>query len=359
MDGAALNLKIVEKFSPRVTPALVLVHLRTPLPGYLVASLSRLTKQFSTDIVLVTDAKRLHLPGVKVVHPRELGGDGWDLPLGLLRFDMRRHLWGTSFLRLIAVARLAELLNVPIIHLESDVVILWPEGLLAWGCCQPSVAYPLIGGELGIASTLMIRNADAASEFLNRLHSIADSMEESSEMDYLGRLHQQWPDVVALPRIPGALEGHHQDPDLRLNLRSEALARGIKPEALRNALFDGAALGISICGVDATHTRGIVRTWTGVHRDAVVPDDLVFSVEGDASDTRLLVHDPMRPDLTGRVVTLHCNSKEAKLFRSDGAALYRRIKAFDRGPRAVGLSLPAVRELASLKLRAASRRILG
>jgi hypothetical protein len=341
-------------------PVPVLVHLSTPVPRYLVNGLARLTRQFPTEVVLITDARLRPIPGVTLVHPRDLGIDhNWIAPTGLMQFEIRRHLWTTSYTRLVAIARFAQMHEGPIMHLESDVVVLWPEGLAAWGASQPAVAFPLMDDGLGIASTVMIRNAHSASEFLDRLLPIAEALEMASEMDYLGHLQRMWPEVVLLPRAPGDRGHSPAAQQMSQSLNEESLRQGLSLTDLEGAVFDGAALGISICGVDPIHTRGIVRTGTAIHRDKLAPKSFVLSAEGTADSLRLVIRDQERPEVTGRVVTLHCNSKEPQLFRTDGAALYRRVRGFNRGPRPVNVSPAAIRELLRLRMHGVSRRLHG
>ena len=341
-------------------PVPVLVHLSTPVPRYLVNGLVRLTRQFPTEVVLITDARMRPIPGVTLVHPRDLGiGHDWIAPTGLMQFEIRRHLWTTSYTRLVAIAHFAQMREGPIIHLESDVVVLWPEGLAAWGASQPAVAFPLMDDGLGIASTVMIRNAHSASEFLDHLLPIAEALKMASEMDYLGHLQRTWSEVVPLPRTPGDRRHSRAAQRISESLAEESLCQGLSLTDLEGAVFDGAALGISICGVDPIHTRGIVRTGTAIHRDQLAPKSFVLSDEGSADNPRLVIRDQDRPEVAGRVVTLHCNSKEPQLFRTDGAALYRRIQGFNRGPRPVNVSASAIRELLRLRMHGVSHRLRG
>lgn len=349
---------VISRKCVKSPPLTVLVHLNSSLPPYAVNGLKRLATQFPGCVILIANRKQRAIQGVTFVDLRDLGIDeNWEPPRGLVRYEIRKSLWTTSYLRLVAVARFAQLQDAPIIHLENDVVVIWPDALLAWGASQPHVAYPLMGAGLGIGSTVMIRDKTSATEFLNHLNMAAEIMQGVSEMDHLGAVHRSWSKVLPLPRLPG---GGAEQPELShvlSELKHQSHCRSNSRDDFSSAVFDGASLGVSLCGVDPIHTRGFVRTWTGIHRDELDPSKLEFNVAGNASDIRLLLTNPNNPEIVGRVVTLHCNSKEAKLFLPEGKALHHRLAISRDGHRVVGFSSSAIQELLRLRIRGISRRM--
>jgi hypothetical protein len=252
-------------------------------------------------------------------------------PVGLETYPLRPRLWLSSFQRLALVGAFAQATDSPTVHLESDVVVLWPEAIEALALLPSAMRFPIIDAEVGIASTLFIPSREVAGEFLFALRSISGESEIGTEMECLGNLAMQSSnfsplDVIEVPPLDGSSRA-------------------------QMARFDGAALGVHLLGVDPVHTRGIVRVRSGITRDRINVAKGQWhlgrgSLEGNAID---LTWD------AERIATLHANSKEPSLFRPDGRGLHRRLRrSLDGRQPILRMSAPALFELGALRVRSAS-----
>lgn len=311
---------------PTTLPAIVLVHVNSPLPRYLVTHLRRLALQFPGQVVLISDSPRPRVTGVAVIHPIDLimNRNKLSAPASLASFRLRRHLWLSSYQRLQLVGAFAERSTVPTIHIESDVVVLWPGALLQFAAHLDGVAYPLIAPSVGIASTMIISDSVAAQEFLASLDRVQSQHSAVTEMEYLGAIAKDLNRFTGLPRSP------HPQPILG----------GACDEVGPGEIFDGAAMGVHLLGVDPIHTRGFVRTMTGITRDDLEVGGISWRVDRSCSN-------PLEICLYAnqmRVATLHANSKERRLFSCNGNYLVNRIsrtleghtRTFVLAPRALG-----------------------
>ncbi len=315
---------------------IVLVHLGAHLPDYLQVHLTRLEEQFPGRVQLISDSNLSRGSRVNRIFPQDLLPDSDQLlhPGGLSTYPLRPNLWMSSFRRLALIGAYASVSAGPVLHLESDVVVLWPEALDALARESAHIRFPLLSDQVGIASTLVLPNADRAKEYLAALRGLSAMPSIGTEMEVLGSLAARVAAFRALDVVtvddPG--EG------------SRAML----------ARFDGAAIGVHFLGVDPVHTKGVVRVRTGITRD---PLDMSHGM------WRIAPASYERPELefywdAVRIATLHGNSKEPRLFRPDGKALRHRLETSLEGRQPMNaVSVRALGELADLKIRGVGKAI--
>lgn len=316
-----------------MSASVVLVHLGPRLPRYVEVHLQRLQRQFPGRVSLISDARIPTGMAKFRIHPQDVLKPEDPLwgPVGLETYPLRPRLWLSSFQRLALVGAFAQATGSPTVHLESDVVVLWPEAIEALALLPREIRFPIIDAEVGIASTLLIPSREAAREFLSELRSISCEPDIGTEMECLGNLAMRSTNFSRLDVI-----------------EVSSLDRSSSAQLAR---FDGAAIGVHLLGVDPVHTRGFVRVRSGISRDRIDVAKGQWNLgrgspEGNAID---LTWD------AERIATLHANSKEPSLFRPDGRGLQRRLRRSLEGRQPIlRMSAPALFELSALRVRSAS-----
>lgn len=316
-----------------MSASVVLVHLGPRLPRYVQVHLLRLQQQFPGRVSLISDSRiPTEMTGLRI-HPHDLlkADDPVWGPVGLDTYPLRPRLWLSSFQRLALVGAFAEAIGSPTVHLESDVVVLWPEAVEALALLPNELRFPIIDAEVGIASTLAIPSSETAGEFLFALRNFSGESAVGTEMECLGSLATRSTNFSPLEVIEvTAIDGSGES---------------------QMARFDGAALGVHLLGVDPVHTRGFVRVRSGITRDRINVTTGQWRLGPGPSERGTI-------DLNWndeRIATLHANSKEPSLFRPDGRALDRRLRRSLAGRQPIlRVSAPALRELGALRARSAS-----
>jgi hypothetical protein len=148
--------------------------------------------------------------------------------------------WLNTLMRLFALNQVAQLNPLePILHLESDVYLYAQQNeLQKFEFSQDLVSYPRLSGSRGVASILYSPNSETLLNFLRKLSAILiENQSIVNDMDLLGFALNA--DVaMELPSTP-----HSQE------------ERGTT-----RYIFDGAALGQYLLGIDPIHTNGSVTS---------------------------------------------------------------------------------------------------
>lgn len=146
--------------------------------------------------------------------------------------------WLNTLMRLFALNQVAKLNpSEPILHLESDVYLYAEQNdLQKFEFSQDLVSYPRLSGSRGVASILYSPNSETLLTFLKKLSSILlENQNIVNDMDLLGYALNA--DAAReLPSTP------HPQEELAVN----------------RYIFDGAALGQYLLGIDPIHTNGSV-----------------------------------------------------------------------------------------------------
>lgn len=146
--------------------------------------------------------------------------------------------WLNTIVRIFALYQAAQInLDEELLHLESDVYLYASRtDFAAHSFSKLKVSYPRLDSSRGIASIFYSPNAEVLKKFLDEFALIINANKVTkNDMDYLGVLLNKGV-AVELPSHPGKL----------INKNGE------------NLIFDGAALGQYLLGVDPIHTNGRV-----------------------------------------------------------------------------------------------------
>lgn len=192
--------------------------------------------------------------------------------------------WLNTVLRIFALMQVAEQdRSEGIIHLESDVYLYVENaGVDVLSLPQDMISYPRLGKNRGIASILYSPNAEALELFLDHLRSLLlENPNLNNDMDLLG---------------------HALDRKIAFELVSVPNAEN--PNTAKNYLFDGAAIGQYLLGVDPIHTTGSV--YSGFHNNDFPVDISKFQWSIPDIGRISISHE----NIDYQLVNLHAHSKE-------------------------------------------------
>lgn len=301
---------------------IVLVYLGNRLPVYAMLNLRYLLRTFPEHPVwLVTDngkaAAIARFVGAKVFRCRSVH-EAWEsvrlrLPQ---RMDFRRGFWFLSFARFYALCEFMDVVDPgEILHVEADV---WLEPDFPFHLvpgADAEVAFPLESEHGGVASTLWIRDAEAAGRLVRQAEAWASTGEVTSDMNFLAKL---WSEGSMRVRIlPSAPSG-----DAWLTQpASPATAEAMSGHAMDTGLFDGMAWGMDLLGEDPRNHWGVLRLFREHEQGAVRTGHAELSLDAyghleisnAAADRRVRIH------------SLHVHSKDVWMFLFPRWRLRRRL----------------------------------
>ena len=192
--------------------------------------------------------------------------------------------WLNTIVRLFALIQVAKLApDEVIIHLESDVYLYATSTDLAiYPFAKDFVSYPRLSSTQGIASILYSPNLKTLESFLLNLKKIlSENPDIANDMDLLGiALH------LALARELKSIPSGDADSD-----------EG-------NFIFDGAAVGQYLLGVDPVHTSGLVVSGFQNPGYPIILSSLKWSI---SEHGKINIH---IKDMTYEVLSIHAHSKE-------------------------------------------------
>lgn len=221
----------------------VFVHIgENPTPTlYAAAEVAKIALP-DAEIFLISDQVRLleSFPGTAIKFNKEEVQPFLDLFIKKNKElkNLAGGYWLNTMMRLFALKQAAQLNpSEPFIHLESDVYLYaQKDNLQEFEFSQDSVSYPRLSASRGVASFLYSPNLDTLLTFLRKLSAILiENQSIVNDMDLLGcALNSET--STELPSTP------HNREELGIN----------------HYIFDGAALGQYLLGIDPIHTDGSV-----------------------------------------------------------------------------------------------------
>lgn len=209
-----------------------------------------------------------------------------------------------------------------IIQIEGDVFPFpsFPfESFLNLRC---DIAYPLESNEMGIASLLFLRNAEASRKFVEIIRNEIFGNPRHSDMSILGKIAKSnlmnFEPISTLPR------------ELSYALKSIADAKMIcDMNSKIEGVFDGITYGQYLLGVDPRNSRGVSRLFSVQTSHSIDPSKLNFEFDRKSQSLKLVSNDS-----SWLIYNLHNHSKDLRLYstRSRNKLLLKRINDSFRGP---------------------------
>jgi hypothetical protein len=175
----------------------------------------------------------------------------------------RNDFWYTSLIRLIAVCDWQRKNHVPVLHIESDVIILPDFPFSKLESLAGEIAFPKSKPDLGVASVVFIRNAEASNKVIDFCEKSIAEDEVLNDMSFLGKLSNQKDllNVTILPTIPRKVILENQ-------LNHDSDQHMMKISSLSDyfgGCFDAAAFGQYFLGDDPRNNRGRKRLFQNIY----------------------------------------------------------------------------------------------
>jgi len=339
-------------------PLAVFVHLGAHLPRWLPHALRSLDSNTVLDTVVITDdpavTKALQKRGHNVWQASVSAHAGAALLGNADRLHFRRGFWLNTTRRFWALEAFQKSQDVPVVHLESDVVTFpnFPVDRLA-GLPQP-IAYPLVGPGYAVASVFVSQQHEALTELLNVLDPDPNILARfgnpslPNDMTLLGSVPYRHPKLVTpLPTVAPGINSIDCLDDQTQNLM------GVNFEHF-SGIFDGLAVGQYLAGVDPRNHWGYRYVYVERAHHSLKPSRLDFLWDG----RELLVLD-RGSNQPLPIFNLHVHSKDKRMFSNERRATLLRkrtnretkvpTREFD--PRAAIASTPELWSRGKRKLR--------
>ena len=235
------------------SPEIVFVHLNSKVPKYLRLNIASISKQFPENrITLVTDQNvSFKLRNVTVSKVNDLSWVGYDDKLKHPK-TFRKNFWFLSIARFFALEEyLKENGDIPIIHVESDVIMASDFPLDKFELLNNGLAYPIISAERGIASSIYIRDLKSIEKLNEFTRSEIQRDPYASDMTILGNYYRSFPGLVApLPFGPKGRLGYLKCTPSHLFNEME------RNSEILGGVVDGNDFGLFYFGTDPRNLRG-------------------------------------------------------------------------------------------------------
>ncbi len=302
---------------------IVFAHFRTKIPKHLIWNLRRTSLIFpSSEIVLLTD--QINIKGiptnVRIIAQTEIFGAKLLQLSTTHPMSFRNGFWFTTLLRLLAVCEFVIASNVPIIHVESDVLISPDFPLGDFANLAKPIAYPLVSQRCGVASTLYIRDGDAALSVRDSILEMSKNNSKLTDMIFLRQFYDlNTSKVSALP------SGPMQSIVLQRGL-SENYKQDLKQTfGILNGYFDTVDLGFYLTGEDPRNHRGRRRLRTIDPESDIWVRRLKFHWD---NDREFISISAVGSKEVYPLFSLHIHSKDLKVFRirTFGKRLQKRLR---------------------------------
>jgi len=288
---------------------IALVYVGARAPKYFWKNLSYITKTFPDhQVVFITDQSS------DIKKSKKLGFNAWqstsvhdswakirqhmDHPL-----DFRQGFWFLTIARLVALAEfMNENPDVPLIHVEGDVWLSPQFPLIEFKKVIKNFAFPLESPNVGVASTLFIRNAAAAKDLLSFAEKYLSENPSGTDMKILGQLALSHPEqCLILPTSTPWTE-------LKNNQQREMDRRFFENIDIFRGLFDGVQWGAYMLGEDPRNHRGIRYVFNRAIPREVRPWEYSLSLTSSGLPA-VTVDSQVIP-----LFSLHVHTKNPKLF---------------------------------------------
>ncbi len=295
---------------------LVFVHLGSAIPKHLAINLRRATMLFPKhQIFLITD---LHLDKSlyeKVIIHKYVQNHDWLKLQSLLKHskDFRDNFWFTSTARFLALADFSNSFKEEFLHIESDVIIASDFPFEKLSHTNHDFMFPIVSDSNAIASTLYVKNSDAANYLAQFALAESEKNNLTTDMYILSELSNK-SDVnfAPLPTAPTiSYERSKISSYERSKIRNRFLQMSDVSISSFGGVFDGFDIGRYLFGDDPRNKRGFstlrdndTRTYLDVRNL-----NLVMRPERDFPFLNSNETDIYTP-----IFSLHIHSKKLKIF---------------------------------------------
>lgn len=248
-----------------VEPTVAFVYLGPRLPRYVRKNLEYFRKTFpSQQFCIVVDdinlKKELNLRNINSFLISEKEKALLERRKNFLTHDLhfRNGFWLNTLNRLFALQILVERNNLrKVIHIESDVLCLPNFPFDKFNELDIPLAYPLESPDLGIASTLFIRDSEAINHLCEYGINVLMENPKLTDMKLLGRYAELFRNRVKL--LPTFSSFNQLNPRFMDFERCEEI---IESEKYFQGVFDSVSIGQFLLGIDPRNNRGVLKQYS-------------------------------------------------------------------------------------------------
>lgn len=196
--------------------------------------------------------------------------------------------------------------DASLLQIESDVILSQQFPMDSFLKIKEKLAYPLSSPDVGLASTLWCRDAEA-TQFLGdfALNCLSENP-LLTDTDILGALAKSYPDdVLVLRSGPDKLKAYRPIFGARINSLS-----GSEHPINKLGVFDASSLGIHLCGSDPRNSFGVSRVFSPLPHHFMDLSALEFEIKD--REIFLSIGNESR-----QIFSLHNHSKNLSYFKGD------------------------------------------
>jgi hypothetical protein len=215
-------------------------------------------------------------------------------------FEFRNGFWRYSLERLFAVSQFHQSVTLPIMHIESDILLMpnfpWEKmyglGKIGWQSLSP---------KSDVASIVFSPSSDQSEIFCNRLFKLIENDSRLTDMTVLARMREEFGrDYVTIPSAPitesdvfnefGSLEAH------RISSYADYFG----------GYFDSAPLGMYNFGQDPRNNFGFSVLHKHMPESILDPSKIALKLDTVSSD--------LTDQTDTKIFSLHIHSKNLDVF---------------------------------------------
>jgi hypothetical protein len=287
---------------------IVFVHFGPKYPKHLILNLKRTCELFpGFTVVLITDAPEkleIRKDNFRISHfamnnEYEILNEQLNHPK-----DFRNNFWFTSLARIYALCDYVASNNVPILHIESDVLVSGDLPINRFAMCDRPIAFTVVGKRSGVASIMWIKNAQAASHLRVYAAKSAEKDQMTTDMKILGQYQEDFPQRVrVLASFPTENASSYK------SISSQLVEDFTYTKNLFDGLFDAADVGRYLLGDDPRNHRGIKLLRKQLATSYFSPREVRYVY----SETRKFLNTASGSQ--NRFYSLHIHSKDSDVFK--------------------------------------------
>lgn len=227
------------------------MHLNTKIPSYLKANLKQLRSKFpDRDVVLISNVKQPRIAGISFrLYSESEFSKEINLYLSHPK-SFRSNFWHTSIARFTYLLTYQEEKQVPVLHVESDVILShdFPfEKILA----NQSLTFPMLSKHRGVASVFFSPSSEELNLFVEFLVEEAKRDHGVTDMTAMRHYFNSHPERVSI--LPaGPEDSAVYEPEIHSDIFEEVI------DALKvyGGVFDGSDIGMYLFGTDPRNLLG-------------------------------------------------------------------------------------------------------
>lgn len=214
-----------------------------------------------------------------------------DLFLNENRFNshdqkFRRGFWRYSLERIFAIVEYHEQMKLdqPLLHVESD-VLLMPNFPWTFLASQDRLFWNIYNSDRDVSALLFSPNKNSSYQFLQQVKSALSENPAHTDMTVLSKVREHNRDIVQVfPALPRTIPELENPVSLDENAIETAYSKLTWP---KDGIFDGAAIGMWLCGHDPRNNYGnaiIHDSSPIVSGDSIIdPSSINYELNDDGS----------------------------------------------------------------------------